>query len=84
MNVRNQRNPDSFLDGGNGGGGFVVRQRNPDDFAPGFFKGFNLSDGRLDISGVGVGHGLYNHRSIAADCHAPEMNLFCFFPSDKR
>ena len=63
---------ESLDDVGDGLGGVVIVDGDPDDFAAGAGQGGDLLDGAGDVRGIGVGHGLHHNRCIAADADAAD------------
>ena len=58
-----------FADMRDGGGGLVAIDRDADQLGAGPREGCDLRDGRIDVGGVGIGHGLDDDRGAAADLH---------------
>ena len=63
-----------FADMGDGPRGFVAIHGHPNDFRPGPGQGRHLPDGRVDIGGIRVRHGLYDDRRAAADLNRPDLD----------
>ena len=51
------------------------RRRNADDIRPGLLERADLSDGRLDVSGLCVRHALDGDRRAASNRHITNVNL---------
>ncbi len=55
-------------------GSHAIRNRDPDDLAPGVGKLGNLPEGRLRVTSVGRGHRLDNNRRASTDLDIPNVN----------
>ena len=56
----------------NGGGSLFVVDGDAHQLRAGSSQGGTLLDGRRDVGGIGVGHGLHHDRCIRADAHATD------------
>ena len=63
-----------FADMGDGPRGFVAIHGHPHDFGPGSGQGRHLPDGRVDIGGIRIRHGLHDDRRAAANLNRPDLD----------
>ena len=65
-------------DVGHGGGRFFVVDGDAHQFRAGAGQRGALLDGRGNIGGIGIGHGLHHDRCIRADAHAADDGGYGF------
>src|SRR5207245_8803729 len=82
MDGRDERDPYLPFDLAELLGGFLDRHRAADDVASGRLEGPDLEQGCLDVTRVGLGHGLHGDRGAAADREAAQLDLPRFPPCD--
>jgi hypothetical protein len=68
MDIGNERKGYLVTDGTDCPGRLHFRHRNPDNLTACLLKPQNLGHCRLDISGIGIGHGLNRDGRATADC----------------
>ena len=78
MDIGDERYGDLLLDGGDGPCRLHIRQRYSHDVRAGGLHGLDLRNGRLDIPGPGIAHGLDGDRGAAADPDSADLYfLYC-------
>ena len=74
MDVGHERNRDLLLDLADRQRGLVGRHGAADDLAAGLLEAVDLRDGRRDILGLRVAHGLDCDRVLPADLYISDRN----------
>src|SRR5690606_28546248 len=75
MNVGDQRQLYALLDLAEGFGGVHGGYGHPHDIGTGILQPLNLRNGRIDVTGFGVGHALHGNGCVAADRYAAHPDL---------
>ena len=79
VEIANERHSDAALhefiaDMGDGGGGFIAVNRDADELGACANEGSDLLHRAINVSGVGIRHGLHDNRRAATDDHTADTN----------
>ena len=79
VDIRDQGDGNLFFNFLDGNRRILIRNRDTDNFTPGFFQILYLGNGGRYVLGVGIGHGLHGDRGEITHRHHSDRNAAGFF-----